>query len=120
MPVTTVEWGGRHGRGDGKAPRCPRTPDGHYAHSGEVALGAVRTLRRAGLRVPQDVSVIGIDDRPLAELTDLSTGQPVREQGEIAGRMVLARLRGEEIEHGVPVPTQLVVRGRTAPPRNQR
>jgi LacI family transcriptional regulator, repressor for deo operon, udp, cdd, tsx, nupC, and nupG len=120
--VTTVEWGGCQGaEGMARLLGLREPPTAVYAHSDEVALGAVRTLRRAGLRVPQDVSVIGIDDHPLAELTDLSTvGQPVREQGEIAGRMVLARLRGEEIEHGVTVPTQLVVRGSTAPPRNRR
>ena len=65
-------------------------PTAVYAHSDEVALGAIRTMRRAGLRVPEDISVIGIDDHPLAELTDLSTvGQPVYEQGVLAGQMVL-------------------------------
>lgn len=120
--VTTVEWGGSHGSaGMARLLGVREPPTAVYAHSDEVALGAVRTLRRAGLQVPQDVSVIGIDDHPLAELTDLSTvGQPVHEQGEIAGRMVLAKLRGEQIEHGVTVPTQLVVRGSTAPPRRRR
>lgn len=96
-------------------------PTAVFAHSDEVALGAVRTVRRAGLRVPEDVSVIGIDDHPLAALTDLSTvGQPVREQGEIAGRMVVAGLRGEAVERVVLVPTRLVIRGSTAPPRRSR
>lgn len=49
--------------------------------SGEVALGVIRTVRRAGLRVPEDISVVGIDDHPLAELTDLTTvHRPVHEQ----------------------------------------
>jgi Transcriptional regulators len=57
-------------------------PTAVYAHSDEVALGAMRTLRRAGLRIPEDISVIGIDNHPLAELTDLTTvSQPVRQQG---------------------------------------
>jgi LacI family transcriptional regulator, repressor for deo operon, udp, cdd, tsx, nupC, and nupG len=61
-----------------------------YAWADEYAPGAVRTLRRAGLDVPGDLSVIGIDDHPLAELTDLSTvRQPVREQGVLAGQMLL-------------------------------
>ncbi|WP_218612002.1 LacI family DNA-binding transcriptional regulator [Pseudonocardia sp. KRD291] len=96
-------------------------PTAVFAHSDELALGAVRTVRRAGLRVPEDVSVIGVDDHPLAALTDLSTvGQPVHEQGEIAGRMVVSGLRGEAVERVVLVPTRLVIRGSTAPPRRSR
>ena len=64
-----------------------------YAHSDEVALGAMRTIRRAGLRVPEDISVIGIDDHPLAALVDLTTvRQPVREQGVGTAQMLLELL----------------------------
>ncbi len=117
--VVTVPWGGRHGA-DAMARllslRDP--PTAVYAHSDEVALGAVRTLRRAGLRVPDDVSIVGIDDHPVAELTDLTTvAQPVRDQGVLAGRMLLSLLSGEPVEPGVTVPTRLVIRGSTGPPR---
>jgi DNA-binding LacI/PurR family transcriptional regulator len=117
--VVTVPWGGSHGA-DAMARllslRDP--PTAVYAHSDEVALGAVRTLRRAGLRVPHDISVVGIDDHPVAELTDLTTvAQPVREQGELAARMLLSLLAGETVEKGITVPTRLVIRGSTAPPR---
>lgn len=117
--VVTVNWGGSEG-GDAMAKLLSQRepPTAVYAHSDEVALGAVRTLRRAGLRIPQDVSVIGIDDHPLAELTDLTTvRQPVRQQGELAGRMLLDILRGEETDRSIVVPTQLVIRDSTAPPR---
>ena len=50
-----------------------------YAHSDEVALGAVRTIRRIGLRVPEDVSVVGIDDHPLARIT----GAPTLHEGRV-------------------------------------
>ncbi|WP_302185515.1 substrate-binding domain-containing protein [Streptomyces sp. AC555_RSS877] len=71
------------------------------------------------MRIPDDLSVIGVDDHPVAELTDLTTvRQPVREQGELAGRMLLSILGGEETEHDVVVPTQLVICGSTAPPRS--
>ena len=80
-------------------------PTAVFAHSDEVALGAIRTIRRAGLRVPEDISVIGIDDHPLAELTDLTTvRQPVYEQGMLAARMVLGLLRGEESTGPSPCP----------------
>ncbi|GAA1859432.1 MULTISPECIES: LacI family DNA-binding transcriptional regulator [Pseudonocardia] len=92
-------------------------PTAVYAHTDEVALGAVGTLRRAGLAVPGDVSVIGIDDHPLAALTDLSTvAQPAAEQGAVAARMALATLAGEPVEPLATLPTRLVIRGSTAPP----
>ena len=93
-------------------------PTAVYAHSDEVAIGAMRTLRRAGIRIPEDISVIGIDNHPLAELTDLTTvSQPVRQQGLLAGQMVLGLLQGEDVERAVTVPTGLIIRRSTAPPR---
>lgn len=95
-------------------------PTAVFAQTDEIALGALRTLRRAGLGVPADVSVVGVDGHPLAGLADLTTVvQPVREQGRVAGRMVrdaLAGGGGESLE-SVVLPTHLVVRGTTAPPR---
>lgn len=120
--VVTVRWGVDEGaEAMGTLLGRPSPPTAVYAHSDEVALGAVRTLRRAGLRVPGDVSVVGIDDHPLAALTDLSTvGQRAGEQGAIAGRIVVAALRGEPFEPSVLVSTRLVVRGSTGPPPRTR
>jgi len=73
------------------------------------------------LRIPEDISVIGIDDHPLAELTDLTTvSQPVRQQGLLAGQMVLGLLQGDDVERAVTMPTRLVIRQSTAPPRTPR
>jgi LacI family transcriptional regulator, repressor for deo operon, udp, cdd, tsx, nupC, and nupG len=117
--VMSGDWGGAYGaEAMERLLSLRQPPTAVYAHSDEVALGAIRTLRRAGLRVPEDVSVIGIDDHPLAELCDLSTvHQPVREQGAIAARMVVGLLRGEDVERSCTMPTRLVVRRSTAPPR---
>ncbi len=93
-------------------------PTAVFAHSDEIAFGTLRTLRRAGLRVPDDFSVIGVDDHPLAEQLDLSTvHQDVRRQGELAARLVIGLLRGEPVEAQTLVSTHLVLRGSTAPPR---
>ena len=116
--VVTVDWGGSAGA-DGMARllSLPKPPTAVYAHSDEVALGAMRTIRRAGLRIPHDISIVGIDDHPLAALTDLTTvHQPVREQGVLSAQILLALLRGEEVDGSVTVPTHLVVRGSTSPP----
>lgn len=95
----------------------PDPPTAVYAHSDELAVGALATLRRAGLRVPDDVSVVGIDDHPMASLLDLTTvAQPVHEQGELAGQLVIDVIAGREPSCARLVPTRLVVRGSTAAP----
>jgi len=93
-------------------------PTAVFTHSDELAFGALRTLRRAGLRVPEDISVIGVDDHPLAEQLDLSTvHQDVRQQGESAARLAVGLLTGDPVPGQTLLPTHLVLRGSTGPPR---
>jgi LacI family repressor for deo operon, udp, cdd, tsx, nupC, and nupG len=94
-------------------------PTAVLAFSDEVAIGAMRSLRRAAVPVPAGMSLIGIDDHPMAELTDLTTvHQPVHEQGERAGRLVLDMLTGAPVDvTHLTLPTNLVIRSTTAPPR---
>lgn len=64
-----------------------------------TALGAIRALSQAGLRVPEDCSVIGFDDIPAASFCTpglTTVQQPMEEMGAIAARCVLARLEGQE------------------------
>jgi LacI family transcriptional regulator, repressor for deo operon, udp, cdd, tsx, nupC, and nupG len=96
----------------------PRPPTAVFAESDEMAFGALRTLQRAGLSAPQDISLIGFDDHRLADLMNLTTiAQPVREQGARAAQMLLEVLGGRSGEHRVTLPTRLVVRGTTGPRR---
>lgn len=91
-----------------------------FVQSDEMALGAIRAIRRAGLQCPQDVSIVGFDDHELAEYTDLTTvAQPVHEMGVLAGQQVRAALDGAGPTIEV-VPTHLMIRGTTAPPSAQR
>ncbi|WP_200214827.1 LacI family DNA-binding transcriptional regulator [Micromonospora coerulea] len=113
-------------------------PTAIFAACDEMAMGAMTALRDAGLRVPQDVSVIGIDDHDLAKVLGLSTiAQPATEQGLLAARILLDPLgvrtaepyaghlpaqRGGDAPGDTPMPpvilpTRLVVRESTAPPR---
>ena len=118
--VVTSDWGGEEGaQSMARLLSLPSPPTAVFAHSDEVALGAMRTIRRAGLQVPGDISVIGIDDHPLAQLTDLTTvRQPTQEQGIRGAEMVLALLRGEpDVATEITLPTELVIRGSAAPPR---
>jgi DNA-binding LacI/PurR family transcriptional regulator len=95
-----------------------RLPTAIFAESDEMALGALQTLRRAGLDVPARVSLVGFDDHEMAPAADLTTiAQPAHEQGRLAARLLLAVLDGSPPEAGdVVLPTRLVVRGTTAPP----
>lgn len=95
----------------------PSPPTGVFCHSDEIALGALRTLRRAHVAVPRRISVVGIDDQPTAALSDLTTvHQPVHEQGVLAARMVVDLLQGRTPESTqVVLPTHLVIRGTTGP-----
>jgi LacI family repressor for deo operon, udp, cdd, tsx, nupC, and nupG len=92
-------------------------PTAVFAQSDEMAFGALRAIRRAGLRCPEDVSVVGFDDHEMAEMLDLTTvAQPVTEQGVLAVGHILAELRGEAAPSEDLVPTHVVIRGTTAPP----
>jgi DNA-binding LacI/PurR family transcriptional regulator len=97
-------------------------PTAIFAACDEMAMGAIATLRQAGLRVPADVSVIGIDDHDLAGVVGLSTvAQPAAEQGRIAAGILLDPLRQhrpDEEPNPVILPTRLVVRESTGPPRD--
>jgi LacI family repressor for deo operon, udp, cdd, tsx, nupC, and nupG len=98
-------------------------PTGIFAASDEMAIGVLRAARQLDLRVPADVSVVGIDDHELAAFFDLTTvSQPVHEQGRLAARQVLDALAATVAEEWwqpaqVILPTRLLQRGSTRPPR---
>lgn len=98
--------------------RRPRRPTAVLAYSDEMAIGALRVLDRHGLQVPEDMSVVGIDDHPLAELFDLTTvRQDVGLQALHAARMAMRLMRGEPVAQPHQVePHELVLRGTTGPP----
>ncbi|MGI8458157.1 MAG: LacI family DNA-binding transcriptional regulator [Propionibacteriaceae bacterium] len=94
-------------------------PTAIQAESDEIAFGLLPALARAGLRVPEDVSVLGFDDHDLAAAYGLSTvAQPVQRMGELAGRLV-AELVAGAAPTSVDVDTRLVLRRTTAPPTSQ-
>jgi DNA-binding LacI/PurR family transcriptional regulator len=77
--------------------------DGVLAASDTTAAGALRALRDAGRRVPEDVAVIGFDDFPLAERTTprlTTVRQPLEEMGRAMIRLLLEDM--EEPSDGRP------------------
>jgi LacI family transcriptional regulator len=92
-----------------------------FAFNDVSAIGAMRALREAGLRIPEDVSVVGFDDiQSAAFLTPALTTvrQPLREMGEVAAEIVVRRIvsaaRAPQ-RKVVTVAPELVVRGSTGP-----
>jgi DNA-binding LacI/PurR family transcriptional regulator len=99
----------------------PERPTAIFAESDEMAYGALREIRDAGLRVPEDIAVIGFDDQPLSELLDLSTiRQPVADQAlDITTRLLGLIGEGDEEperDPAVVLPTELIIRGSTVSP----
>ena len=92
-------------------------PTAVFAHSDELAYGATQAIVRRGLRIPEDISIVGIDDHPVSSFVDLTTvNQQVALQGELAAQLLLDTLAGRPAQHETVVETSLVVRGSTAPP----
>lgn len=97
----------------------PQVPTCVIAASDEMAFGVLSAARRHGLRVPEDVSVIGIDDHVHAEIFDLTTvRQDVEAQGRRAGQIMMDALRGRSSDTVVDevLDIELIVRGSTAAP----
>jgi len=99
---------------------APR-PTAVLAMSDELALGALAAARELGLRVPDDLSVVGWDDSPGARAGDpaLTTiGQSLHDQGRACAQLLIAATRGElagdELVHLAP--WQLISRHSTGPP----
>ncbi|MFU8945228.1 LacI family DNA-binding transcriptional regulator [Mycetocola zhadangensis] len=91
-------------------------PTAVFAACDEIAIGTMIAARRLGLRVPGDLSIIGIDGHEYAEMFSLTTiEQRPRQQGHDAVTSLLDRIAGEPPPPAViDVPARLVVRASTA------
>jgi LacI family transcriptional regulator len=96
----------------------PDPPTAIFAGSDLMAFGVFEAARQRGLRVPEDLSVVGFDDLPLSKSAwpPLTTvRQPLQEMAALATRTVLAMKRGEAPEsRRVELATDLIVRESTA------
>ncbi|HEX3588581.1 MAG TPA: LacI family DNA-binding transcriptional regulator [Pseudonocardiaceae bacterium] len=87
--------------------------DAVFAASDLMAQGALKALREAGRRVPDDVAVVGFDDIALAAHTDpplTTVRQPILEIGRRMATQLLRLVAGEDIEPTMTLPTELVLR----------
>jgi DNA-binding LacI/PurR family transcriptional regulator len=103
--------------------RSPSPPTAILAMSDILALGVLEAATELEVQVPEQLSVVGFDDGPVAEHASPSlttVAQPQEEKGQVAAQWLL-----EDVERGASpargreeiLPTELVVRASTAPPR---
>ena len=90
-------------------------PDALFCSNDLMAFGALQALREKGVRVPNDVALVGFDDLPMAETTNpplTTVAQPIREMSETAVRLLMRLIQGEELDvNRVVLEAHLVIRG---------
>jgi LacI family transcriptional regulator, galactose operon repressor len=117
----------RHGdfQHEGGFMRCnelldlPGPPTAIFAGSDQQALGVIEAARQRGMRVPQDLSVVGFDDLPAARWVSpplTTVRQPLAEMGKVAAEMLGELIEGIPLRsRRVELSTELIVRESTAP-----
>jgi DNA-binding LacI/PurR family transcriptional regulator len=101
--------------------RLPEPPTAIFAASDTQALGVLEAARSLGIRVPEELSVVGFDDVEAAAYVGLTTvRQPLYESGRRGGELLLRALAGRPpAAHSELLPLELVVRGTTGPAVDQ-
>lgn len=97
-------------------PSGRKRPTAVLAMSDMVAIGVMTAATAAGVAVPQDLSVIGFDDVPLAAWTNpalTTVRQPIVDKGRIAARLLIQRLQGKQVHSPPALSTRLIVRAST-------
>jgi DNA-binding LacI/PurR family transcriptional regulator len=97
-----------------------RRPTAIIARNDYTAMGALNAIKRAGLRIPEDIAVVGYDDIPLASHTSptlTTVRQPTREQGRMAAEFLLRRIEGDRDQPRAEktFDCELVIRESTVP-----
>jgi DNA-binding LacI/PurR family transcriptional regulator len=98
----------------------PQSPTAVFCYNDMTALGALRCIREGGLRVPEDISVIGFDDLFFASYTQpplTTVRQPRRRMGLLAMEILLKLMSEQGSTDTIEVPAELILRESTAPPR---
>lgn len=94
-------------------------PTAIFCFNDEMAMGVIETARRRGVRVPEQLSVIGFDDIRFARHTDpplTTVAQPMRDIGEGCVRLLLEILQGQVVDPvSITLPHELTIRGSTGP-----
>jgi DNA-binding LacI/PurR family transcriptional regulator len=97
-------------------------PTAIFGTNNFISIGVLKALRGAGLRVPEDISVVGFDDLPASMVVDpilTVAAQPAYEMGSQAAELLLKRISAElpEINQEIILPTEIIIRRSSGPPR---
>lgn len=99
----------------------PAQPEAVFVASDTMALGAMRAVQEAGLRVPEDISIAGYDDMPFAASSNppLTTmRQPIQQCGAVAAQTLIDMIdRPSATQHHIILPTELVIRASCRSPK---
>ncbi|MCY4368566.1 MAG: LacI family DNA-binding transcriptional regulator [bacterium] len=102
----------------------PDPPTAVFVANNLMTIGALRAIKDIGVKIPDDLSIIGFDDHPFSEILDpplTVVDRPMEQQGALAMRMLLSRMN-EDVPHRatkrVILDTHLVERASCGPPRN--
>jgi LacI family transcriptional regulator, repressor for deo operon, udp, cdd, tsx, nupC, and nupG len=90
-------------------------PTAIFCESDEMAIGAMHAIKHHGLKVPDDISIVGFDNHEMAEYFDLTTiEQPVQMMGEMAAWSIMEKLKKPDSDMpNLMLPTSLIVRNST-------
>lgn len=98
--------------------REPDRPTAIFLANDVMAIGAIKAVEEMGLRVPEDISIVGFDDIPLASYITpplTTVRQPTFEKGSEAARMLVNLLEENSLPQSKIMDVELVVRGSTGP-----
>ncbi len=91
-------------------------PTAIIAMSDIIAIGIVEAAHQEDVNIPEDISIVGFDDIPLAKLINpplTTVNQPIRKKGRLSADLLSRRISGDtDFEHAI-LPTQLVIREST-------
>jgi LacI family transcriptional regulator len=94
-----------------------------FASNDIMAMAAMDAVRERGLRVPEDISVLGFDDIPQASLVRpalTTVRQPLEQMGRVATQMLLEIFKNPESKpKRIELPTELIIRDSTAKPKDR-
>jgi LacI family transcriptional regulator len=97
-------------------------PTALFAANNFIAIGALKALRDAGLRVPEDMALVCFDDLPAIDPFLTVAAQPAYEMGQRATELLLARLSGQTPQEyqEIVLPTEMIVRSSSGPPQDRQ
>jgi len=99
----------------------PIPPTAVFCYNDMSALGALRALYGHGIRVPDDISLVGFDDLAIASYTSpllTTVGQPKQQMGRMAMETMLKLISGVDTKANIKVEGELIIRESTAPPKS--